>query len=191
MTRRAVNPGSIDDNSRGPLATPHGFGNDPRSRLLRRRPPESTLRWIEEQLGAEVIGVRACKGGSSSAIHLIRLSGSVATFTVVLRWYVIEELNEEEPDIAGREARGLQLLERCEVPTPRLLAADVSGEQTGAPTILMSRVPGRLDWSPHDVEPWLHRLAELLPRVHDTRIDSADGVQPFRRYPSASWEPPP
>jgi len=177
-----------------PLSTPHGFGEDAHSRWLRRRPPDGALRWIEDQLGATVITVRACKGGSSSAIHLVRVARSAddgPPFTVVLRRYVIPALNEEEPDIAEREAHVLQLLERTETPAPRLLAADVTGERVGTPTILMSRLPGRLDWSPDDLGTWLRRLAEMLPPLHDAAIGTEDGVQPFRPYPPESWDAPP
>ena len=183
--------GSSTDSSTPSLATPHGFADDPRSRFLRRRPPDAALRWVESELGARVEGVRACKGGSSSAIHLVRLSRGTSRLTVVLRRYVIAELNDEEPDIAEREARVLRLLNRCEITTPELLAVDTSGDRAGAPAIVMTRVPGRVEWSPTDIEPWLHQLAELLPQLHASPITVADGVQPFRPYEPESWGPPP
>jgi aminoglycoside phosphotransferase (APT) family kinase protein len=184
-----VSDGSIPDD--GPkFATPHGFGNDDRSLFLRKRPPDQALRWVERQLGARVVGVRVCKGGSSSAIHVVRVARPPSTATVVLRRYVIAELNEEEPDIVDREARVLELLERCEVPTPRLLGADPTGVNAGVPAVLMSLVPGRLDWSPTDLELWLHRLAEALGAIHHAGIGVADGVQPFQPYPPESWDPP-
>jgi aminoglycoside phosphotransferase (APT) family kinase protein len=168
----------------------HGFGDDARSRFLRRRPPADALRWVERQVGARVVRVTACKGGSSSAIHRLRIASTSVLETVVLRRYVIPELHEEEPDIAAREARVLALLERCPTPTPVLIAVDPTGGEAGVPTVLMSRVPGRLDWSPSEINPWLERLAAVLPEVHAIRTSERDGVRSFRPYEPESWAPP-
>lgn len=171
------------------LATPHGFGDDPRSRVLRRRPPTEALHWVERRTDARVTAVRAYKGGSSSAIHGLRLERAGGhRDTVVLRRYVLEHLNVEEPDLAEREARILGRLDACPLPTPQLLAVDPTGDDAGVPTVLMTRVPGRLDWSPTDLEPWLRRLAEVLPLIHEAPI--TEGVQQFTPYAPESWDPP-
>lgn len=41
------------------------------------------------------------------------------------------------------------------------------------------------------LEPWLHRLADLVARVHEAPITGDDGAQPFRPYEPESWDPPP
>lgn len=69
----------------------------------------------------------------------------------MLRRYAPAAVNEEENDIAEREARVLRFVEAVEVPTPRLLATDPTGTEAGAPSVLMSRLPGRVDWSPSDM----------------------------------------
>lgn len=170
------------------LPTPHGFGDDERSRRLRRRPPPAALAWVERETGGVVRTVRSYKGGSSSAIHGLRVDRNGVVETVVLRRYVLEHLNVEEPDLAAREAHVLRRLGACTVPTPQLLAVDPTGHDAGVPTLLMTRVPGRLEWSPADVEPWLRRLAEVLPTIHEAPI--ADGVQEFTPYAPESWAPP-
>jgi aminoglycoside phosphotransferase (APT) family kinase protein len=172
------------------LPPPHGFGDDERSRHLRNRPPADALRWVEASLRAKVRSARACRGGISSAIHVLRVEGHDGLRSVILRRYVMDELNVEEPDIAVREARTLRLLERADTPTPQLLALDATGDLAGVPSVLMTRVPGRLDWSPVDLDPWLHRLAMVLVELHDAPITAADGVQPFAPYAPESWEPP-
>jgi aminoglycoside phosphotransferase (APT) family kinase protein len=173
-----------------PLPTPHGFGDDAESRRLRQRPPDAALRWVERSLDASVRGVRAYKGGSSSAMHGIRVDGPRGVETVVLRRYVIEQLNLEEPDIAAREASVLGLLERCPIPTPTLFAVDPTGHEAAAPSVLMSRVAGRVEWTPSDIERWMRDLAAVLPALHATPIVEADGVQPFVPYEPESWDPP-
>ena len=170
------------------LPTPHGFGTDAHSRRLRRRPPDAALQWVERSLNVSVRGVRAYKGGSSSAIHAIRVDGAGRPATVVLRRYVVERLNLEEPDLAQREAEVLGLLERCSVPTPELLACDPTGLDAGDPSVLMSRIGGRVDWSPSELDRWLYRLAEVLPSIHEAPITV--GVQDFVPYEPESWEPP-
>lgn len=148
------------------------------------------LAWVEATLGVKICGMRAFKGGSSSSIHSLRVEGKNCPQTVVLRRYVLEELNAEEPDIAEREARVLQLLERVDVPTPGLLAVDPTGRHAGVPTIVMTRVGGRLDWAPTDLDGWLHQLAWVLPEIHAASINAADGVREFTPYVPESWEPP-
>jgi aminoglycoside phosphotransferase (APT) family kinase protein len=97
---------------------------------------------------------------------------------------------EEEPDIVEREANTLDILERAAVPTPGLLSADFTGEDAGVPALLMTRLPGRLDWSPSDMGRWLHDLAAVLPEIHATPVTDDDGVQAFRPYRPRSWEAP-
>ena len=51
----------------------------------------------------------------------------------MLRRYVRPEVNEEEPDIAKQEAEVLRFVEPLDVPTPRLLAVDPTGDEAGVP----------------------------------------------------------
>lgn len=173
--------------------TPHGERRRALTSRLLRRPPQQALRWVERCLGASITAVRAYPGATTSAVHGLRVvpgSGSGRAVTVVLRRYVIERINREEPDLAEREARVLRLLDRCDLLTPRLLAVDPTGRDAGAPSVLMSRVAGRPDLTPSDLDGWLHRLASVLPSIHEAPIGSADGVQDFVPYRPSSWEPP-
>ncbi|MGH9070550.1 MAG: hypothetical protein ACRDX8_05140 [Acidimicrobiales bacterium] len=49
---------------------------------------------------------------------------------------------------------------------PRLLAVDPSGADAGVPAVLMCRLPGRIDWTPANLDLWLVRLPGLLPSIH-------------------------
>ncbi|HEX4725499.1 MAG TPA: hypothetical protein VH333_23500, partial [Pseudonocardiaceae bacterium] len=115
-------------------ALPYGFDDDEHTRgLLRPRPPADALAWVESVLGGPVVAVRVLRGGMSSAMHLV----AVATGErAVLRRYV--RFDPTEPDIAPREARALEFVARLPLPTPELLAADVTGTATGVPMLLMS-----------------------------------------------------
>lgn len=142
-------------------------------------------------LGGRVTAARAMRGGMSSAVHALGVElGSGETARVVLRRYVRPEVVEEEPDIADREARILGFLAGVKLPTPRLLAVDPAGEQTGAPSLLMSMLRGRVDWSPTSLDTWLRRLAEPLPVLHGTRLPAPGTLPPFFGYAQRSYEPP-
>jgi len=170
----------------------HGFCDDEATRrLLRSRPPEHALQWAGSQLGGTVRSTHALRGGMSSAVHLLVVElPSGQTIRVVLRRYVRPELNDEEPDIAQREQQILQFVEAIEVPTPRLLAVDPTGADAGAPAVLMSRLSGRVDWWPRDMDRWLARLAELLPPIHAVGLPPPGVIRAFAPYRQQNYEPP-
>lgn len=180
-------PGSDRDNSRTPTSPPHGFGDDERSLFLRRRPPATTLRWVEERLGGRVTRVEARKGGSSSAIHALTVGGT----RVILRRYALLWVFEEEPDIIEQEKRALRVLERSSATTPVTLLSDETGEFADVPALVMSCLPGRVDWAPSHLESWLWGLADALVRVHATAWTAEDGIRAFVPYKPERWERPP
>ncbi len=167
----------------------HGFRDDePTRRLLRSRPPRQALAWAAARLGGPVISAKALRGGMSSAVHLVtvRRPGGRRD-QAVLRRYVRPDT--DEPDPAAREARALRLAGAADVPTPALLAVDPDGSQAGVPALLMTRLPGRVDWWPSDPDRWLERLAALLPRIHGTALPP--GTLPrFAPYRQDSYRPP-
>jgi aminoglycoside phosphotransferase (APT) family kinase protein len=128
----------------------------------------------------------------SSAVHLLTtLDGAGRRRQAVLRRCVRPELNAEEPDIARREARALGVAESAGVPTPALLAVDPAGTEAGVPAVLMSRLPGRVDWWPSDTGRWLRRLAGVLPAIRAAPLPPAGLIGPFAPNPQASYQPPP
>jgi aminoglycoside phosphotransferase (APT) family kinase protein len=128
----------------------------------------------------------------SSAVHLLTVAdGAGRRRRAVLRRYVRPELNAEEPDIAEREARALRAAGAAGVPTPALLAVDPAGTQAGMPAVLMSRLPGRVDWWPSDTGRWLRRLAGILPAIHATPLPAAGLIGPFAPDLPTSYQPPP
>jgi aminoglycoside phosphotransferase (APT) family kinase protein len=170
----------------------HGFCDDEETRrLLRSRPPGQALAWAGACLGGPVISVRALRGGTSSAVHLLTVQDDRGQRRqAVLRRYVRPEHNEQEPDAAGREARALHAARRAGVPVPALLAADPAGTGAGVPAVLMSRLPGRVDWWPADTDGWLRCLAEILPAIHAAPLPPAGVLPRFAPYPQASYQPP-
>lgn len=158
---------------------------------LRRRPPPEAIRWAERALGrrARVTGYRRLRGGTSAAVHLLRVEGARGIEWAVLRRFVREDWLAEEPDIAEREARILDALSATEFPVPRLLAADPTGAECDVPAVLMTRVAGRLDLAPSDLEGYLRQLAGFLPALHDLGV--VEGLPAYRSwFRSRPFEPP-
>jgi aminoglycoside phosphotransferase (APT) family kinase protein len=171
---------------------PHGFDEDPATRrLLRSRPPGDALAWAGAALGATVVSARALRGGMSSAVHALTVAfPGGRTERVVLRRYVRPEVNAEEPGIVDREDRALRFVQGLDVPTPRVLATDPDGTEADVSALLMSHLPGRVEWSPPDMERWLFRLARLLPRVH-VAVPRSLVIRPFEPYAQECYDPPP
>jgi aminoglycoside phosphotransferase (APT) family kinase protein len=168
----------------------HGFADDDRTRaLLRSRPPAEALAWVGSATGGTVVSASAIRGGTSSAMHRVVVAmEDGAKRSVVLRRYVRPEVIAEEPDIAAKEARTLEFVAGLEIPTPLPVAVDPTGSEAGVPSVVMTRLAGRLEWNPIDVDRWLERLAELLQPIH-----SADPPATFPRffpYAPVSFEPP-
>ena len=158
----------------------------------RRAPSPQTLEWVRRQVGSDAkIGrVRRLLGGVSSSVHAVAVtSGSGATTSVVLRRWIGDWI-DDQPDLRAQfvdnECRALAAASRGDVPAPRLIAADATGTEAGASAVLMTRVPGRVNLDPVDVDGWLRAQAELLPRVHAIEADV-----PRSRPPDfAAWEGP-
>jgi aminoglycoside phosphotransferase (APT) family kinase protein len=173
-------------------APAHGFDDDEETRrLLRSRPPRQALAWAADRLGGPVVSARALRGGMSSAVHLLTTQAADGQRRqAVLRRYVRPELHQEETDVVEYEVRALRAAESIDVPTPMLLAADPAGAEAGVPAVLMSRLPGRVDWWPSDLDRWLRHLAGLLPRIHAAPLPPPGALGPFAQDRQASYEPP-
>jgi aminoglycoside phosphotransferase (APT) family kinase protein len=173
---------------------PHGYElAHEDATLLRGAPPERALRWVESRVGrgARAIKVRALDGGTSSAIHAVdvrTLSGPISR--LVLRRFVRADWLAEEPDAPRREAEALEIVRRCRVSTPRLVALDDEGSDAGVPAVLMTRLPGRVDWYPASLEDYLRRLAEALPAIHALRPPLGARIPAYHPYELQLSGPP-
>jgi aminoglycoside phosphotransferase (APT) family kinase protein len=166
---------------------PHGFALSPEDeRLLRGPVPDEALRWVTAAVGrgARVCAEQALAGGTSSAVHALRVEAANGErHELVLRRFVRLDWLAEEPDVARREASALRLLGSGILPTPRLVAVDETGAAAGAPAVLMTRLPGDIDWDPPVVEDFLRKLAEPLPPLHATRVPAGTQLPDYRSYP--------
>jgi aminoglycoside phosphotransferase (APT) family kinase protein len=176
-------PSSGESREREP---PHGFELSRADELPLRGPvPTAALTWAAAAIGsgARVRQSQALAGGASSAVHGLSVEEAGGrTHELVLRRFVRLEWLAEEPDLAEREATALRLLSRAGLPTPRLVAVDPDGATVGAPAVLMTRLPGHIEWDPPVVEEFLRALVEPLPAIHATAIPAGVSVPDYRPY---------
>jgi aminoglycoside phosphotransferase (APT) family kinase protein len=139
------------------------------------------LDWVARAVGtgARVVGGRRLTGGITSSIHQLAVETRRATRTqVVLRRWTPSAWGdiEDAAQLVERERRVLRGLESTDVPAPRVLAVDPAGESTGVPSLLMTRVPGRVDLTPTDAKAWLRQIAAMAVRIHELDVDA----EPYR-----------
>ena len=167
----------------------HGFNDDAATRRLLRSPPSpAALAWAETAAGEKIATWSVLRGGMSSAMYLIELDDPSFS-RLVLRCYVRPEVNQEEPDLAAREAAALAVAAGVEVATPSLVAVDPRGESVGVPAVLMTWLPGRVVWDARGVQRWLAGLAAVLPAIH-AGDSSHVGLGRYANYEQESYATP-
>ncbi|MFI2639784.1 alpha/beta fold hydrolase [Streptomyces sp. NPDC018610] len=156
----------------------------------------ATRAWVAGQLppGRTVTGVRPLRGGWSSRMRALTLDDGTS---LVLRTFVRPFFRRHAPALLAREAGVLALLAgRDGVPAPRPVAVDATAEHCDHPSLLITRLPGRVRV---DDGPGLGRrldlLAAQLGRVHavvpDVRPRSYEAWTSPERVqapPGAVWE---
>jgi phosphotransferase family enzyme len=153
--------------------------NDP----LRHRPPERTLRWVTESVGAgsRISSVRRLTEGGRHANHsLTVIDRRGSAHRLVLRRWARPERIVEDPDFtAEREATVLELLSDSPVPAPRLVAADPDGAVCDVPALLITRLPGRPPTLPRNMDSF---LAQVLSAIHAVSEFAREQIPYYRNY---------
>jgi aminoglycoside phosphotransferase (APT) family kinase protein len=127
-----------------------------------------------------VVRVRPLRGGVSSVVHVVRLeTASGKRQAVVVRRYG-EYWKQADPAACKREFRLLEALAKTSFPAPRPLLLDAEGGPFGAPTVVMTRLPGRPILAPRDLRDYLRQSAEVLAEVHRVPTDGL-GFLPHQR----------
>lgn len=120
-----------------------------------------------------VVRVRPLRGGLSSSVHVVHIATPGGSReAVVVRRYGAYWLTRD-PIAAEREFRLLEVLSRLGQPVPRPLCLDTALENNvfGAPTVVMTRLPGRAWLSPADVSDYLDQMARALVSLHALPVD--------------------
>jgi len=158
----------------------------PAPAALRLRPPESTLRWAADAIGAgsRITRMRRLTLGGWHANHAITVVDrhGAAHRLVVRRWARPEWVVEDPDFTAAREVTALKLLAPSPVCAPRLVAADVDATVCDVPTLLLTRLPGRPPGLPRDMGAFLAGLAEGLPPIHAIEVAAPARIPDYRTY---------
>ena len=162
--------------------------------MARRGLGPSALARVRDALapGGQVVRVRPLHGGVSSSVHVVHLvTDSGQRQAVIVRRYGAY-MQQVEPDACEREFKLLTALERMGLPVPAPLLLEAGGGPFGAPTVVMSRLPGRPLLAPRALSEYLRQLAHTLVRLHgvpadelaflpDQRVFVERALQPDRR----------
>jgi aminoglycoside phosphotransferase (APT) family kinase protein len=118
---------------------------------LDRAPSRQALqRWCDIALpGWRPVTVRRLRGGLDTAMHAVDLLGPAGE-----RWRVV--LKRFDPLHTSRGVRvacstmwqALAAVERLGLPAPRPIWHDAEGQVFGTAALVMTRVPGRVEWNP-------------------------------------------
>jgi hypothetical protein len=157
---------------------------DVRARI-RADPPAATLAWAAACVGASarVDSWMILDGGSACAIHALDVvDAHGGRHPLVLKRFFRQDWVEREPDVAEREARHLDLLAGVDLPIPRLVGVDAYAGVCDLPSVLMTRLPGRAQLLPDDMDVWLRRLVEPLPVLHAIDGWRVASLAPHRSY---------
>jgi aminoglycoside phosphotransferase (APT) family kinase protein len=152
----------------------------------RRRPPERTLRWVTESIGAgsRIVSLRRLSPGGWLANHALAVVDRHGRrHRLVLRRWARPGWELEDPDFtADKEAAVLELLRESPLPTPRLVAADTAAATCDVPTLLTTRLPGRPPGLPSDMDAFLGGLADALQAIHALTAALRERLPPYRSY---------
>jgi aminoglycoside phosphotransferase (APT) family kinase protein len=132
-------------------------------------PTEDQLARVREAIGADsLVHSRRIDGGLSCTMDVLA-EGSTR---LLLRRYG-DWAHNRGIDAAARETRALELLQRANIPAPAPIWVDADGifeEQA----IVISFVEGEPEITPANPFDWAEKLAAVLARIHDMRLDDDD-----------------
>ncbi|MFD9789679.1 alpha/beta fold hydrolase [Streptomyces sp. NPDC059070] len=166
---------------------------------------ELTRTWAEKSLppGARIRDAVELRGGWTSQMRLIRteavpgpvpgpalgpgtaLGLATASAPWVLRSFAKPFYRRHAPGLLAREAAVLRLLATTEVPAPVLLAVDPRGEHCDHPSLLMTRLSGRVRLDEEDLGRRIGLLARQLAEIHRVRAEGADRPRDYEAWTSA------
>jgi len=138
----------------------------------------AAARWAETAAGAAVVRATPLTGGYSSRMLSLEHADGRAT---VLRQLVLEPWRRHARGLLEREAGVQRQLAGSGVPVPVPLAVDVTGEAAGDPSLLMTRLPGRIDLGRADATV-LTGLAAVLLSIHGVRPEPGEWPREYQSW---------
>lgn len=132
-------------------------------------PTEQQIERVRAAIGAESLTHSSrIEGGLGSTMDVLVDGANRLVLRRYGPWY-----DERGENAALRETRALEILQRANIPAPAPIWIDTEGvfvEQA----VIISYVDGKPLLSPSNPFDWAERLASVLARIHDVRLDEAD-----------------
>ena len=132
------------------------------------------------------------RGARVTRMHRLVGGGSADAYDVTLDrapGRVVVKVFRDGDDTASLEWSRLKFAQRVAMLVPEPIAADLKSTWFGRPAIVMSRLTGRPDVAPKDVDSWIGSLARALTELHETVLDGAEGAL-TRPSLAQTWRPP-
>ncbi|MET3657360.1 aminoglycoside phosphotransferase family protein [Sporosarcina sp. FSL K6-1540] len=131
------------------------------------RPIEKAEIWVQQEVGGVVHWMKRLPGSTSSLLYEVKTEDS----EMVLRQFDNEEWLLEEPDLVKHEASSLRKASDSGLPIPALIGSDETGKLSGLPSILMTKVEGKVELLPDDFNQWTDGLAKALVQIHQVKAN--------------------
>ena len=149
-------------------------------------PPSEGLRALAKDISRGSKPVRCWRlgGGIGAATHALDVeTRSGRILQLVLKRFV------RSTRFDGSEWKRLRFAAGLDVPTPEPVALDEEGRWFDGPSFVMTRLPGRPDVNPANLDRWLNEIASALLLIHDHAISRAPALM---RAPHRFefWKPP-
>lgn len=144
--------------------------------FLKKLPDRGALTALVQTLepDGQLASVRALRGGIGCSTHAVRIQPrSGPARTVVLRRYHDNGHGVPAETCRG-EWRTLELLADSPVSAPKPVWLDAEGRMFGQPALVETRLPGRAELSPVDMERYVSELARALVVVHSISAAGPD-----------------
>ncbi len=132
--------------------------------------------WLARATGipSSTLRLKRMPGATSSSLYLVEDGSDSSNARYVLRLFTLEKWLTEEPDLAQHEAAALREAASTGLSVPELVdylpgPSPVTPDDPagfGAPAVLMTHLPGRVELTPRDEGRWLRCLGQALADVH-------------------------
>ncbi|MGW1893373.1 phosphotransferase family protein [Streptomyces sp. NPDC002004] len=147
----------------------------------------ATRAWAEKRLGEgeRIEAAERLRGGWTSQMRLLHISGPNGRRKLVLRSFVKPFYLRHADALLSREARILTLLAASDVPTAALCAVDATAEHCNHPSLLMSMLPGSVRLDEAEADRRSELLARQLTRIHKVNVTEQNRPRTYEAWTSA------
>lgn len=137
---------------------------------------KKAVNWIQSETDVVVQSVKRLSGSTSSILYEVTTGRS----EIILRQVDNAKWLAEEPDFIQHEVASLHKASTSGLPAPSFIVFDETGEASGLPSIVMTKVEGQVELLPSNFMKWTDELARILAAIH--RIEANDFPWEYASY---------